>query len=643
MLGESTILYVDDANNENLPVALNEATVFVAWMGLSDSQFILADDYGKLYIVELQLVNRNEVEGIHVSHLGHTSRASCLVHLGNDYAFVGSHQGDSQVIQLDLQQNSIQILHNMANIAPVLDFTIMDLGGRAGEGPMNDYSSGQARIVTGSGAFQDGSLRSIRSGVGLEDQGILAEMDGIQDLFTLRPSRNRDAGEALVVPFLNETRVFEFSKEGEVEELDDYMGFSLSDTTLIAANVSADRVVQVTNRQVTLVDAEACTVVSQWAPAEDQLITDAAVDDDNVLLSVGGTRLTLLDISADLAVAAERDFGSDNQVACVTLPAERPSVAIVGFWQSAAISILSLDKLEQLRTEVVGDAGGASVPRALLVTQLLPSQPPTLFVAMADGVVISFSLNTTDYSLSSKRSIVLGTQQARLRALPRGNGLSNVFATCEHPSLIYSAEGRIVYSAVTANEATCVCELHSEAYPGCIMVATSKELKIAHIDEERRTHVRDLHIGETARRVVYSTQLRAFAVGTVKRSNIDGAEIIQSHIKLVDEIIFDLLDTYDLNNDELVESVIRAELPDPSGELVERIVVGTAYLDDDGERSVRGRIIVFEVNDDRKLRALTELAVKGACRCLSVLDGKIVAGLIKTAGPPSSIAFRTSS
>ncbi len=75
---------------------------------------------------------------------------------------------------------------------------------------------------------------------------------------------------------------------------------------------------------------------------------------------------------------------------------------------------------------------------------------------------------------------------------------------------------------------------------------------------------------------------------------------------------------------------MRAKLDDGSGELAERFVVGTAYLDDEHSDSVRGRILVLEVTEDRALKLVTEHAVKGACRCLAMVDGKIVAALIKT-------------
>jgi len=606
---------------------LPEATIFATWEQIDAQRWLIGDDYGKLYLLMLLLQNENEVEGWKLDVIGETSRASVLNYLDGGYVFVGSHQGDSQLIKI--HEKSIEVIQTFSNIAPILDFTIMDMGSRAGEGQTNEYSSGQARIVTGSGAFKDGSLRSVRSGVGLEDLGVLAGMEHINDIFALQSAGESEQVDTLVVSFVDETRIFRFSSEGEVEEVDNYKGFSLSEGTLLATNTPNDRVIQITGSTVRLVDLESGMIISDWTPADDQAITAASANEHNIVLSIGGVGLIVLNIGDELQVIARKVFGAEAQISCVTIPASTSQVCIVGFWQSAAISILRLDTLDAIKTEVVGEQG-AAVPRNVLLTQILPEQPPTLFVAMADGNVITFSVDTEDYSLSGKKSIVLGTQQANFKALPRSDGLFNVFATCEHPSLIYGSEGRIVYSAVTAEKASCICSFDSEAYPGSIAIATPEDLRIALVDTERTTHVQTLPLNETVRRVAYSTKLKAFGLGTIKRTLEEGAEVIQSHFKLADEVLFQELDTYALNEDELVESVIRADLEEGPGNVVERFIVGTAYLDDDRDESIRGRLLVFEVTPERGLKVVAEIAVKGACRALSIVAGNVVAALVKT-------------
>lgn len=625
IIGETSIGYYDDATGEIDQRPLEEATIFVAWAQVDAQRFLLADEYGRLYLFMLELDQKNKVQSWKLDTVGRTSRASTLVYLDAGYFFVGSHQGDSQVIRIT--QKSIETVQTFSNIAPILDFTVMDMGNRSGEGQTNEYSSGQARIVTGSGAFQDGSLRSVRSGVGLEDLGVLGEMEHISNLFSLKSNGVAEYVDTLLVTFVNESRVFKFDAQGEVEELESFAGLALDETTLVAENLSQGRMVQVTNMRVRITDLDGGMIVSEWLPPDGQTITAASANNSHVLVSLGGVSVAVLDGNRGLNVIKETVFGIDSQVACVALTPDSGSVCFLGFWKNSQLSVCSLSSLEP---DTIVQISEESVPRSILLTQIFPDQPPTLFAAMADGTVVTYSFDPSTKKLSGRNSIILGTREATFRALPRGNGLFNVFATCEHPSLIYSSEGRLVYSAVTAEKATTVCPFDSEAYPNSVAIATSEDLRIALVDTERTTHIQTLKVDETVRRIAYSPSLKAFGLGTIRRMLKGGEEVLMSHFKLVDEIQFKELDTWPLKDEELVESVIRCELPDGSGNLAERFVVGTAYLDDQSAVAERGRILVLEVTPDRQLKMVTELAVKGGCRCLAICHGKLVAALIKT-------------
>ena len=627
MLAETSISYLDDINGEFLSNQLKEATQFVSWTQVDNQRWLLADDFGKLYLLMLLIERGDEVTGWKLDVIGQTSRASVLVYLDGGYMFVGSHQGDSQVVKI--QEQGVEVVQTISNIAPVLDFTIMDMGSRAGEGQTNEYSSGQARIVTGSGAFQDGSLRSVRSGVGLEEQGLLGEMNHATDLFSLRSSATTGNVDLLVVSFVDETRLFQFQADGEVEEKADYMGFSMSECTLLAADLPSGHLLQVTVSSVRLIDLENGMVLSEWKPPSGHAIIAASANDQSLALSVGGQEAVTIDLKNDLRVLARRQFTEEGQIACIHVTHISSDICIVGFWQSASVAIMKVNTLETIQKVTVSE-DAVSVPRSILLAQILADQPPTLFIAMANGEVITYSVHLNSYILSSKKAIVLGTQQASFKALPRDDGLTNVFATCEHPSLIYGSEGQIVYSAVTAEKASCICSFDSEAYPGAIAIATSEDVRIALVDTERTTHVQTLPVGETVRRIAYSAKLKAFGIGTIHRSLRGSQEVLKSHFKLADEVLFKELDTYELNEEELVESVTRADIREDHGELVERFVVGTAYLDDDHDESIRGRIIVFAVTTERTLKVITELPVKGACRALGAIDGNIVAALVKT-------------
>ncbi|KAK2776721.1 hypothetical protein FQN52_003288 [Onygenales sp. PD_12] len=632
VLGETSIKYLDDTQNETISQPLDEATIFVAWEQVDGQRWLLADDYGRLFFLMLVLDPSNVVESWELHSLGETSRASVMVYLGGGVTFIGSHQGDSQLIRI--VERSFEVLQTFSNIAPILDFTIMDLGGRSGENQTHEFSSGQARIVTGSGAFNDGSLRSVRSGVGMEELGVLGAMEHITDLWALRVSCPEGFSDTLIVSFVDETRIFIFSPDGEVEEKDEFLGLGLTESTLLAANLPNDRILQVTENTVRVAEIESGMVMWEWSPASQKAITAASTNDEHLVLMVGGQVLMMFDIRGEIKHAGQKDFGEDTQVSGVTVTSSPVQACIVCLPHTAEVAVMSLEDLAIRHRTSLGEREEA-FPRSVLVAEVLPESPATLFVSMADGSVFSFSFNASDYSLAGMSKLVLGSEQPSFKKVPRGDGLYNVFATCEQPSLIYAAEGRIVYSAVNSDQATRICHFNSEAYPGSIALATPAELKIAVVDAERTTQIQTLPIGETVRRVAYSASEKAFGIGTIKRTLADGAEQVASRFMLADEIMFRELDAFSLNADELVESVIRAKFPDgKDGEgnvlYKDLFIVGTAYLDDVGEGSVRGRILAFEVTGSRQLAMVCELPVKGACRALAIVQDRIVAALVKT-------------
>uniref|UniRef100_A0A093UZ16 DNA damage-binding protein 1 n=1 Tax=Talaromyces marneffei PM1 TaxID=1077442 RepID=A0A093UZ16_TALMA len=567
VLGETCIKYIDDAKNETISNPLDEATIFVAWVQVDGQRWLLADDYGRLFFLMLVLDSQNEVEGWKLDYLGEASRASVLIYLGAGMTFIGSHQGDSQVIRIS--EGSFEIIQTISNIAPILDFTIMDLGAREGENYTHEFSSGQARIVTGSGAFNDGTLRSVRSGVGMDELGVLGEMEHITDMWALQISSPGDFSDTLVVTFVNETRVFRFSSDGEVEELDEFLGLNLAENTLLSSNLPGGRIIHVTESGVSIADTDSGMVTSKWSP-DGHTITSVACNDERLVVVTGGQIIATLDITGDLKVLSQKDFGKDNQVSGVTIPPAPSQVCIAAFPQNALVAVLDLHRFEELHSQSLGVASEA-FPRTVLLAEILADSSSTLFVSMADGSVVTFSYDAESHSLTGTNKLILGSEQPTFKKLPRGDGLYNVFTTCEHPSLIYASEGRIIYSAVNSEGASRVCHFNTEAYPDAIAVATSRDLKIALVDKERTTQIQTLPIGATVRRVAYSPTEKAFGIGTIKRRLEDGAEIVESQFVLADEIMFRKLDSFDLKPDELVESVIRAQMkivivPGASGE-----------------------------------------------------------------------------
>lgn len=627
VVGETRITYWHEKNRDVI-IQPCDPTVFVAWEQIDNQRYVLADDYGKLYLLMLQLNFEEKVEGWKLDMLGAASRANVLVYLDAGRIFLGSHQGDSQLIRII--EGGIEIEQTFSNIAPILDFVVMDMGNRSAEGPLNEFSSGQARLVTGSGAWQDGSLRSVRSGVGMEDLAQFDDLEGIHHIFSLKSDPASPYADILLVCFVDHSRVFTFSSDGSVEEAEDFKGLLLSDSTVLARNIPGAQVLQVTLQSVAITDLESGMLNSQWKP--DGWITAVAANDTHILLVQNGVDLILLDITKDLSVINHKSFSDAEQISCVDLlPSTLPSICVIGFYKSSSVSVLSLPSFSTIQTVTISEESIAP-PRSLLIASVFPDHSPLLFIGMGDGNVVTFTLSDSPNPLTQKQTTILGTQEPSFKAIPRENNTVSVFATASHPTLIHAApEGnRIIYSAVNTDDAITVCPFDAEAYPGAVAIATPSDLKIALIDTERTTHVQTLKVGESVRRIAYSPATKCFGLGSVKRVLVDDVEVIESVFRLVDEVVFEEVDAYTLLDGELVECVIRAELDDGNGGTVERFLIGTGYVDEAISKDERGRLIIFEITKERKLQVVLEHAVKGLVRCIGIVEGMIVTALAKT-------------
>lgn len=654
VVGETLLTYFDSLTYSSVSSTLQDPKIYVAWAEYDGTHFLMADDYGRLDVLTIETSvgpGGDVVTGMAVSPMTfpdsslYTSRASSLVYMGRNKLFLASHHGDSQLLHIDMCSQTMVLIKTLSSNAPILDFAIMDMGNREGDSQSgNAFSSGQARIVAGCGAYHDGSLRSIRSGVGLEDQGILDETEAIRGLFSLK-SHGSLMVDTLLISSVADTRVFRFDAEGGIEEIFEFAGMSLDRETLLAANLSNGHILQVTQKSAMLLDPRSGEPLRCWDAPEAKLITAVSANSSWILLSIDGASIVSLSLQNNLAVNSQDSpvnptSGQSDQISCLHAARDFPDVGIIGWWTSGTISIIDLQTLKPLHGESLRHTeDSASVPRDIALVQLHPSgtSGPTLLVALEDGNVVSFNMSTTEYAISARKSVTLGSSPARLHILPQNDGTCNVFATTEHASLIYSAEGRIIYSATTADDATHVAPFDARAFPDCIVLSTDKHVRLCRIDRERLTHVKSLTMKETVRRVAYSPAYKAFGLGCIKKELIQNEEVITSSFRLVDEIIFqELGKPFILNASaalEMVEAVIRAELPDCAGNLVERFVVGTSFIVDDDhldQPGTLGRILVLGVDEKRQVFQIVSHKLKGPCRCLGTLGQHIVAGLSKT-------------
>ncbi|KAK6495462.1 hypothetical protein TWF481_003479 [Arthrobotrys musiformis] len=628
VIGEQMVSYFHPERTAPMKKPLHEPTSFVAYGKVDSERYLLSDELGHLYLL-LLIIENNRLVNMRIENLGEVCQAQAIVYLDNGYVFLGSHFGDSTLVKISSKSPRTEIVHSLPNLAPISDFIV--LGTEVGGEEIHQYSAGQTMILTCSGGFYDGGLRSVRSGVGIQEVGLLGEMSGVQNMWALKHAPLDDGfDDTLLFSFGHETRAFSFGADGDVEEVEEFERFSLDTATLAAGNVGVDKLVQVTPSKIIIVE-KGTDKFWDWTPPAGAKIVMASLSGARLVTVLNGRACLLFDLSND-SIKQVASCTFENEASCIHIPQNGTDFLVVGFWMPASLALLRIPDLKSLK-EVPLAASEGSVPRSIIAANMEGGGPSSLFVGMADGEVLTYTVTNGPSILSDQKRIRLGTQTVTFEALSRkaGDDSSCVIATGERPTMIYGEEGRTVYSAITLNQASSVVGFNAEAFPDTVVVATDESVFIAKIDEARTTHTQMSPLHQFARRVAFSKEGRVYGVATI-RNSIDantGMESSSCYVHVIDENFYDKIDAYELYPNELVESLVCVPLENPDGTFSEKFVVGTA-IGNDSDESEKGRLLFLELGVDKTLRLVTELELQGGCYSLSMVKGYIVAGLSKS-------------
>lgn len=534
IVGTQSITYYNKLNKGSLPnqyYMIQKSPNFLNFGEINNyckidangQRYILSTILGQLHMLILEYeegMNYNyKVVDMRFEPLGEASIVDSMSYVDNGVIFLGSKFGDSQLIKLSEHKNEhgthINVLETYTNLGPILDMLVVDI-----------EKQGQGQLITCSGGHRNGSLRVIRSGIGIQENANV-ELPGIKTIWPLKISSN-EYDDHLVLSFFNYTKIFSFfDEEFEDIELD---GVDLQSQTLFCSNVAHDQIVQITPNAVRLLKIDnrsecKLKVVSSWSPEDDQLISLGTANTHQVLVAVRN-ELFYFKIN-DGALDLAKSVKLDHEIACLDIsPFKENQVAelcAVGLWVDISIRLLRLDDLEQIHQEPIK---GDVIPRSILIESL--ESVPYLFVSLGDGSVISFVIakakqdisddSSKSFELTEQRRVVLGTLPTILRKFRSMKPVpsNNIFACSDRPSVISTTNQKLIYSSVNLKQVDYMCQINSKAYPYSLALISGGLLRIGTIDNIQKLHIRTVQLNETARRIAYQSETQTFGVVTFR-------------------------------------------------------------------------------------------------------------------------------
>ncbi|KAK9711909.1 DNA damage-binding protein 1a [Basidiobolus ranarum] len=615
VVGEANILYVNGEHTVSLEINQTVMNTY-GQIDADGSRFLLGDYLGNLYILVL-FHNDGIITELKLERLGETAVGTCIVYLDNSYAFIGSHFGDSQLIKLNSLPNAngdfIEVIQNFANLAPIADFCIVDVDSRE-----------RNNMISCSGAFKDGSLRVIRNGVGVKEQAKL-EMSGIKGTWSLRNSYDTEFEDILVISFIGETRILVLEGE-EMQELEDYGGFQLDEMTICTANVLGDFIVQITESSMRLINYSAKRLVSEWTPPSGSKINVASINPTQIVAALGGGTLIYFEIHNQEIKEIDRTQ-LEYEIACLDINPINPAsphssnFCVVGLWTEISVNVLRLPDLQIVSKQ---NLGGEIIPRSTLMAEFEGIN--YLFIALGDGHMFSFLLDTHTGEITNRKRLTLGTQPIVLTPF-KSNGASHIFCSSDRPIIIYSRNQKLGFSNVNIKEISYMCPFNSSSFPNSLVLAADSDLTIGTINEIQKLHIRTIPLGEMPRRIVHQASTKSFGVLTVKLviDSTSGEQEENSFLRIFNHQSFEAIASFQMDKGEKALSIGSLTFEnDPCM----YYAVGTAYMIEKESEPQSGRILIFRLApDSRQLLLMLSQRVNGAVYNINQFNGRLLTGI----------------
>ena len=584
------------------------------------------------------------VTSITLDTVGSINLPSSMTYLGDGVVYIGSYYGDSQLVQLrdtpvmvvspSGQQlpSYVDVLDTYTNIGPILDMSVV-----ASE------KQGQDVVVTCSGAYGMGSLRVIRSGIGVDVQAQI-ELPGIKGVWSLSSPVDDAFDKYLVQSFLGETRVLGI--EGEDMEECELPGLDSDTETIFCGNIGASRdgagtgrmVVQVTAARAVLLHGNTFERLDSFSNSEvegAQINLASVLGDQLVLCFSGGAIVQLQLDSSGRKLVRGNSATLANDIACTSIWSGSGSrqqegdedmdvvengsgsgsdmLLACAMWTDHTVRVLSLPSLQEV---LCVELGLQTQAREVLIVNMTEkgcrSSQQHLLVGLGDGTLMIYELHTSPNStptVSGRKLVTLGKKPIALWSF-KHHGDTCVFATGDRPTVVHIHNDKLMFTVVNVPETTGIARFHCQLFPGCLALTSPEGLLVGSVDDIQRLHIQTHKIDGDPRRISYHSSGGIYAVCTEKTTRDGYNEVTLGQVLFLLEGSFDPVHAFELDHLEQAISCISCVLDsrsralqakgtsgnnemDASEYMREYVVVGTAYLT--SQECEAGRLLVFSV------------------------------------------------
>ncbi|RKP26192.1 CPSF A subunit region-domain-containing protein, partial [Syncephalis pseudoplumigaleata] len=196
---------------------------------------------------------------------------------------------------------------------------------------------------------------------------------------------------------------------------------------------------------------------------------------------------------------------------------------------------------------------------------------------------------------------------------------------------------RLVFAGIKLKETKAFCSFHARIYPGCLAIANTEGVVIGAVDGVRKLHIQHVPLKEMPRRLCYYAEKEMLGVLTIRTEPnprdamdledqfVESRREERSYFHLLDAVTFDVLDQFQMRESELVETIATVSFASLHGQTYFVVGTGFTYDGDMYEELTDGRLLVFAVEDAKRLVLKAEHRVPGGVFQVVSFNGLLLA------------------
>jgi DNA damage-binding protein 1 len=549
----------------------------------------ISNSQGSLF----QLKN-SQGNDLDIVEVGQTSCATSIASLDHNYFYIGSKQGDSEVIRVSSSPEGLSYLESVqcfANLGPILDMV-----------HFKDAARSVSSVITCSGAEADGSLRYVRKGITVDIEAEVPIGKAVQ-LWSLRALNG--FYDRLVVGYLLETKVLRLTDDHlKAETTGD---IDRSQATLSIGNC-ADSIVQITRESAAVFSVDDLALRKRWSPQDFQAASFslAKVGPSHCVLIADSSHL----ITIDIAEGSSKQADLKEHVGCVEVSQDFIAYSL---WSDKSLHILTTASLSQVWE---AQLDFSVVPRSLLLTTI--EDQALLLCGLGDGKLVVFNLNS-----KVKTALQVGTQSLCMTALSISSR-PYIFIACEAPVILFSSQQRLVSTPVNISSASCAvpfyfrdspesvvsgapnCEDVKGALHECIAVVSNEQLQLMTIEDVQKLSIFQVPVKHTVRRLALISEFVATVESSVNSANL---------VNLYRQSDLSLVHSFVLDEDERCDAMV---------EINSMLVISSTAIsieNPEGPASLK----VLQITNDA-LQLVSQVRVETQIFCLKPLNTSFIVG-----------------